>query len=176
MRFIAIHFQTGVFSLNCMAMSSVKGHLCLLTVFLALLTCSDAQQDFSAAPIPNPFRRGDMYPPRTEIQVCRPIQDYIDRGSQRFDTQLVTNNNPDIIFATADSRIMSSRLQSRLNRLASAFYSGGNLYPPMRVLKVWTPFPDSDLTGDTGSLHYEGNWSPVVLCHITYFYMHVCMP
>ena len=150
-------------SLSCMAMSSVKGHLCLLTLLLTLLTSSDAQQDFrSTAPIPNPFHRGNMYPPRSEIQVCRPIQDYISRGSQRFDTQLVTNSNPDITFATADSRIMSSRLQSRLNRLASNFYSGSNSYPPMRVLKAWTPFPDPDLAGDDGSLHYEGIICPLV--------------
>ena len=136
-------------------MTSAKSHLYLLALFLALLSYSYAQQDFSAAPIPDPFRQGDMYPPRTEVQVCRPIQDYIDRGTQRFDAQLVTNNNPAITFTTSDSRIMSSRLQSRLNTLASNFYSGSNSYPQMRVLKAWTPYPDPDLNDDF-SLHYEG--------------------
>ena len=114
------------------------------------------QQDFSVAQVPNPFRVDDMYPPRSEIDVCRPIQDYIDRSSARYDSQLVTNTNADIIFDTDDSRIMSSRLQSRLNTLAASYKR--EFGRKMTVLKAWTPFPDPDLAGDDLSLHYEGEW------------------
>ncbi len=141
-------------------MPSSKGQLSLLLLSFALLQCCLAQQDFSTAPIPNPFRIGDMYPPRSETDVCRPIQDRIDRGSARFNSQLVTNTNADVTFATSDSRIMSSRLQSRLNNLVRIynFYSNGvrNNNPKLRVVKAWTPYPDQDLTNNGQSLHYEG--------------------
>ncbi len=124
-------------------------HQLYLLLAAVTLQCCLAQQDFSTAPIPNPFEIGNMYPPRSETDVCRPIQDYIDRGSARFNSQLVTNTNSDITFATSDSRIMSSRLQSRLNTLATTFTSRR-----ITVLRAWTPFRDGAL--DDLSLHYEG--------------------
>ena len=126
-----------------------KQQLYLLLLATVLLQCCLAQQDFSTAPIPDPFQIGDMYPRRSETDVCRPIQDYIDRGSARFNSQLVTNTNADVTFATSDSRIMSSRLQSRLNTLANSYTRR-----KITVLRAWTPFQNAAL--DDLSLHYEG--------------------
>lgn len=129
--------------------------LLVVAAMLHLIPYIFAQQDFSIAQVPDPFRVGDMYPPRSEVEVCRPIQDYIHRSSARYDSQLVTNTNGDIIFDTADSRIMSSRLQSRLNTLAASYKR--RFDRKMTVLKAWTPFPDPDLNDDY-SLHYEGEY------------------
>ena len=124
----------------------------LLFVAVVLLSSVRSQQDFSTAQVPDPFRVDDFYPPRPEVDVCRPIRDYIDRNSVRFTNELVTNTNPDIIFSTADSRIMSSRMQSRLNRLATLYQEATGRR--MTVLRAWVPFP-SGLSDDM-SLHYEG--------------------
>ena len=119
-------------------------------VLLALSV--QGQQDFTIAAVPNPFQVGDFYPPRPEVEVCRPIRDYIDRNSARFMNELVANNNNnDITFSTADSRIMSSRMQSRLNSLASMYRPHGR----MTVLRAWTQFPSSQIN-NVMSLHYEG--------------------
>ena len=123
-----------------------------VTVSLLVLSKVHGQQDFSTAEVPDPFRVGDFYPPRPEVDVCRPIRDYIDRNSARFTNELVTNTNPDISFSTADSRIMSSRMQSRLNRLATRYDEERGRR--MTVLRAWVPFP-SGLSDDM-SLHYEG--------------------
>ena len=121
-------------------------------VLLALMVLSvQGQQDFTTAEVPDPFRVGDFYPPRPEVEVCRPIRDYIDRNSIRFTNELVTNTNNDITFSTADSRIMSSRMQSRLNNLATLYRPHGR----MTVLRAWTQFPSSQINNDM-SLHYEG--------------------
>ena len=114
---------------------------------------TQGQQDFTTAQIPNPFRVGNFYPPRPEVEVCRPIRDYIDRNSARFNNELVTNSNPDITFSTSDSRIMSSRMQSRLNSLASLYRQQTGRR--MTVRRAWTQFPNSQVNGNT-SLHYEG--------------------
>lgn len=129
----------------------------LLTFLLCLLMMSPpvhSQQRFTIRQVPNPFLVGDMYPPRSEIDVCEPIQDYIVRSSARYNSKLVTNNNPNIIFGTRDSRIMSSRLQSRLNTLADKYKA--MFQRKMTILKAWSPFPDPELVGDNSSLHYEG--------------------
>ena len=114
------------------------------------------QQDFSRAVVPDPFRVGDHYPPRPEVEVCRPIRDYIDRNSARFMNELVTNTNGDIVFSTTDSRIMSSRMQSRLNSLATLYYQWKGKRSRITVLRAWTQFPDPQVN-DEMSLHYEGN-------------------
>ena len=125
----------------------------MLLAALSLHT-SNAQQDFSTREIPNPFGVGDFYPARPEEDVCRSILDYIDRGSARFTNELVTNLNRDINFATDDSRLMTSRMQSRLDRLATLYYQRRSRR--FTVLKAWTEFPDADLAGNNRSLHYEG--------------------
>ena len=114
---------------------------------------TQGQQDFTTAQIPNPFGVGDFYPPRPEVEVCRPIRDYIDRNSARFTNELVTNTNADIVFSTSDSRIMSSRMQSRLNSLASLYRQQTGRR--MTVLRAWTQFYNRQVNDNT-SLHYEG--------------------
>lgn len=132
-----------------------KSTLLLMSITVAFqLQRSTCQQEFTTAEIPDPFRVGDFYPPRPEVEVCRPIRDYIERGTARFNNELVTNTNPLINFNDQNSRIMTSRMQSRLNTLASLFYN--RFGRKIRVIKAWTPFPDPDLTADDLSLHYEG--------------------
>ena len=125
----------------------------LLFVAVSLVSLVRGQQDFTTAEVPDPFRVNDFYPPRPEVEVCRPIRDYIDRNSARFTNELVTNTNADITFSTADSRIMSSRMQSRLNSLATLYRQQTGRR--MTVLRAWTQFPDSQVSDDK-SLHYEG--------------------
>ena len=139
-----------------MCTSKVSTHAWMLLCIL-LVEIASAQQNFQIPRIPSPFRVGNRYPPRPETDVCRPIEDHIDRGSARFQSQLVLNNNPDITFSTTDSRYMSSRLQSNLNNLATRYRGRYGSSARMTVLKSWTPYPDSDpsVAGD-GSLHYEG--------------------
>ena len=133
--------------------------LCAAMV-LVLVSIVQGQQDFTTAEVPDPFRVGDFYPPRPEVEVCRPIRDYIDRNSARFTNELVTNTNPDIIFSTSDSRIMSSRMQSRLNSLASLYRQQTGRR--MTVLRAWTQFPNAQISDDK-SLHYEGEHSVATL-------------
>ena len=116
----------------------------------ALWHMSGAQQDFSTGEIPDPFMLGNRYPDREEEQVCRSISDHIERGSVRFTNELVTNTNSRINFETADSRVMTSRMQTRLDRVA-------NLYSrSFTVQKAWTEFPDPDFPNNNRSLHFEG--------------------
>ena len=128
-------------------------------ILLAILHVLKCQQDFSQAQIPT-FRVGTFFPTRsslnaeqTEQAVCRAIVDHIDRDSARFRSELVSNTNRRINFQTADSRLMSSRMQSRLDTLQGSYRSATR--NRMTILKAWSPFPDSELTSDT-SLHYEG--------------------
>lgn len=124
--------------------------------FPPLASC---QQDFTTLQVPT-FVIGVFYPGRSsiateaEVETCRAITDRIDRNTARFNNELVTNPNNGITFATSDSRVMSSRMQSRLDRLADAYYAASGRR--MTVLKAWTPFPDSDLSMESESLHYEG--------------------
>ena len=139
-----------------MLQKSVSKWLLVAAALIALQVLpTQGQQDFTTAQIPNPFGVGNFYPPRPEAEVCRPIRDYIDRNSARFTNELVTNTNADIIFSTSDSRIMSSRMQSRLNSLASLYRQQTGRR--MTVLRAWTQFPNSQVN-DGMSLHYEGKW------------------
>lgn len=131
---------------------------------LSLQLCSAQDFDFTLGPIPDPFELGDFYPARDEEDVCRPIRDYITRGSARFNSELLTNTNPDILFDDSDSRIMTSRMQSRLDRLAQLYWL--RYRRRFRVRMAYAEFPDPDLAGDARSLHYEGTsriwgWSNV---------------
>lgn len=132
--------------------------LALCVVLAVVLSPLHAQQDFTTAQVPT-FNVGVFYPARSSValeaegQTCRTITDRIARNSARFNSELVTNTNAAIItFATADSRLMSSRMESRLGELARR-YSGR-----MTVLKAWTPYPDTDLLQEVDSLHYEGQY------------------
>ena len=143
----------------------------LLLAASVLVSVVQGQQDFTTAEVPNPFRVGDFYPPRPEEEVCRPIRDYIDRNSARFTNELVTNTNADITFSTLDSRIMSSRMQSRLNSLASLYKERTGRR--MTVLRAWTQFPSAQINDDK-SLHYEGELHTNVTTESTAVLMH-CM-
>ena len=125
---------------------------------MAILELSSCQQQFTRGQIPRTFDVGTYYPSRsglnaiqTENAVCRPIVDQMDRGSARFRAELVTNTNGKITFDTADSRIMSSRMQSRLDTLANLYTAGR-----MTIKKAWSQYPDSQLPGINSSLHFEG--------------------
>ena len=144
--------------------------LLLFAAVAAMIPSVLCQQDFTTAPVPDPFRVGDYYPPRPEVEVCRPIRDYIDRNSARFTNELVTNTNNDITFSTADSRIMSSRMQSRLNTLAAMYRRDTGRR--MTVERAWVPFPSG--LGDDMSLHYEGEPTTLV-CTVRHGRIDLCM-
>lgn len=106
---------------------------------------------FDKGKVPSTFTVGMSYPNLPETSVCRRLQTYISRDSDRFKAEMVINSDPAISFANSDARIMCSRMQSKLGLLKKLFT--GNF----TVLKAWADFPDSDLSGDAGSLHYDGN-------------------
>ena len=129
-----------------------------IILLLTILQLSVGQQDYAQAQVPT-FRVGVFYPTRsnqnadqTEVTVCRAIVDHIDRGTPRFRSELVSNTNSRINFQTADSRFMSSRMQSRLDALEVLYRSTNQR---ITVLKAWTPLSDAEITSNT-SLHYEG--------------------
>lgn len=140
-------------------MKGVPPPLPAFAVLLLLVSAASSQQDFSTGQVPT-FTVGVFYPGRSsnplqaEVETCRAITDRIERNSARFNTELVTNTNNGINFANADSRLMSSRMQSRLDDLAQVY--NARFGQRMTVLKAWTPYPDSQLGGETESLHYEG--------------------
>lgn len=134
--------------------------LWLGTILLLQLATSSESTSFrrSREPIPSVFLPGLRYPDRNETDECRPIRLRISRNSRLYRTQLVTNSNSKIDFLTADSRIMTSRLQTRLDALAERYYA--QYSARIRVLRSWSDYsPDeSDSIGDPDSLHYEGTW------------------
>ncbi len=130
--------------------------LLLVAFYFHLSKC---QQDLSQAAVPT-FELSDYFPTRpslnvrqTEADVCRPITDRIDLNSPRFKNELVTNNNGRITFQTANSHLMTSRMQSRLDTLEALYHTHNRR---ITILKAWTPFPDPQLPNYANSLHYEG--------------------
>ena len=136
----------------------------LTLVFLALIslhpstiaatTTDSSVFQYTRGPVPEEFRLGQHYPSRSEMEECRPIRLRIGRDSRLFRTSLVVNSNPDIHFASSDAKRMTSRLQSRLNSLASLFYSRYQLR--LTVHLAWVEYSPDDGVGDPQSLHYEG--------------------
>lgn len=125
----------------------------LLGWLLHLVAASSEDFQYSRGPVPDQFRLLDRYPDRSEESQCRPIRLRIERDSRRYRRDLVFNANPDIMFADSDSRLMTSRLQSRLNALSELYRREYGL--SFRVLKAWTEEADPEVT-DPLSLHYEG--------------------
>ena len=107
---------------------------------------------YTRQPVPSVFRVNQSYPSRGETDQCRPIRLRITRNSRLYITELVTNANRNIRFVTADARLMTSRMQSKLDALAKAFrpWYGYRL----TVLQSWTEYSPNDT--DPHSLHYEG--------------------
>ena len=146
----------------------VYGSRSLLTLFIYVVIAtivhpvsatgdaSDAVFQYTRGPVPDHFRVGMHYPSRNETDVCRPIRLRIERDSRLFRTNLVINANPGINFANGDAKRMTSRLQSRLNTLASMFYSWYQLR--FTVFQAWVEYSDDDGVSDPQSLHYEGKW------------------
>lgn len=122
---------------------------------LTLIACTAQSDDyqFTNGPVPNPFQLHQRYPDRNESVQCRPIRLRIERNSRRFRTDLVTNEHSGMNFSNADARIMSGRLQRRLNQLAYAFYIHYHVW--ITVTKAWTEYGDPDVD-DPNSLHFEG--------------------
>ena len=116
----------------------------------------DDDFDFTNGALPDPFLPHQHYPDRPESVECRPIRLRIDRGSRRFSTDLVTNDHANVQFAHSDARIMSNRLQRRLNDLAEQFYDAHGVW--ITVTKAWTDQDDEEVT-DELSLHYEGKYT-----------------
>ena len=137
----------------------------LAILLLALQACSCNAQDefdFTIGQIPDPFVVGDSYPMRPEEEVCRPIRDYIRRGSARFNSELLTYTTSRINFADADSQRMTSRMQTRLERLVQLYRAEYRRNRRFTVLKAYAEFPDPDI-GDARSLHYEGKSVDAIL-------------
>ena len=130
--------------------------LILISVHPSAVTATDDDSVFqyTRGPVPENFQLGQHYPSRSETDECRPIRLRIGRESRLFRTNLVVNANPDIHFANNDAKRMTSRLQSRLNTLASTFYSRYQLH--ITVHLAWVEYSLDDGVGDPQSLHYEG--------------------
>ena len=137
----------------------------LLPIIISLLvaiSCSavnaqddDFDFDYSRGAVPEVFAFNQSYPNRSEVDECRPIRLHIERGSRRFLSDLVTNVNPGLHFAHADARIMTSRLQVRLNALALLYYQEFGL--TVTIMKSWTESGDEEVD-DPLSLHFEGTY------------------
>ena len=142
-----------------------------LTVFLIIIalhlpTIADSTTDnsvfqYTRGPVPDNFQVGQHYPARSEMEECRPIRLRIGRDSRLFRTSLVVNSNPGIHFASSDAKRMTSRLQSRLNSLASLFYSRYQLR--LTVHLAWVEYSPDDGVDDPQSLHYEGECGALYL-------------
>ena len=132
----------------------------ILTLALAtLISFSSSQADddafsYSRGPVPSVFHPGTRYPERNETEECRPIRLRIVRNSRLYRTRLVTNVNPDIIFRSPDARVMTARIQARLNALAAAYRR--QYHARITVLRSWSDYSANDGIGDPHSLHYEG--------------------
>lgn len=129
--------------------------LTFLTIKLQPAAASGDIFQFIRGPVPDVFTVGQHYPSRNETEECRPIRIRIERDSTQFRNNLVVNTNPGIDFANSDARRMTSRLQTRLNRLANRYYEEYGLR--LTVLRAWVEYrPGEDGLDDSFSLHYEG--------------------
>ena len=129
----------------------------IILLVLSAVTVSPQSDQFflyDKGPVPDEFHLGQRYPDRNETEECRPIRLRIERDSRRFRTDLVHNAYTGIDFAHADARLMTSRMQVRLNALAILYYQEYGL--SFTVIKSWTEYGDADLVADDHSLHYEG--------------------
>lgn len=154
-------------------LSSIKmqAQLLLVLVAMSLLLISDTQSTsndgsflYSRGAIPDTFHLGTRYPDRNETEECRPLRLRIVRSSRLYRTQLVTNINPYIIFHSADARVMTARMQSRLNALASSYWQ--QFSAKITVLRSWVDYTANDTTTDPNSLHYEGKCINALLMYL----------
>ena len=145
-------------------MGSLSSSLLLLALCVCCIQICTASDDddfrFSKGPVPRRFRRGQRYPDRSEEYECQPIRLHILPNTRRF-RELVRYTASNVRFSAQDSRLMSSRLHSRLNRLANLFYARYSWR--FTVLKSWTQYPDASLSNE--SLHYEGEHAIAACTH-----------
>lgn len=115
---------------------------------------SDSDCDFSYSndQVPHVFHEGDQYPSRGEETECQPIRLHVRPGTRRYH-DMVTYYG-DYVHFSSPYRRMTSRMHTRLAKLASHYYDlyGEVLY----VLKTWSDYPDIDTDVHNSSLHYEG--------------------
>ena len=143
----------------------------LIFCFIILCTATDDDDDdddfvYSKGPVPNYFYRGQRYPDRDENIECQPIKLRVARGSRRY-KELVTYSGNYIHFIDSNSRIMTSRMHSRLNNLAIKYYQ---LYGvKILVLKTWVEYPDYSVSNT--SLHYEGK---CIILLQSYYIIYFC--
>ena len=149
---------------DALAVVKESGHLAsrVQLVFADSKTLSSATVDFLASIAPSaPVRvlsdqleLGQRVPDDSEAKICGAIAKKIKKTDPEFE-KLVKNDSSDIVFkdeeGTGADRIMSARLKSGLNSLASlvlAEWQGVKL----RVTEAW----DEDNEHAGNSLHYEG--------------------
>lgn len=103
---------------------------------------------------PGDLTPGEKVPNASEVATCGAMAAKIVRGTPAFDT-LVQNNNADIVFkneeGTGADRMMSQRLKSKLDALATSVKSEWNGVR-LRVTEAWDENDEHNGT----SLHYEG--------------------
>ena len=134
-----------------------RGTFLLLAVLLCEFILTYSQTSYNREPVPDTFTRGTRYPNRDEDDECRPIKLRVRRNSFRFHETIIQNSNTQIRYETADARLMTSRMKSRIDILASWYHS--NYGTQLRILLSYTDGNDPG-TGDSSvrnnSLHYEG--------------------
>jgi len=124
-------------------------HSCLLFSFVEPQDEFEFRQDS----VPNPFTLGDRYPNRDEFDECRPIKLQLERTSSRFSATITQNTNRDLNFVTMDASLMTSRLKSRLDILASLYKQ--QFAEKLNVLLTYAEADDPQITTND-SLHFEG--------------------
>ncbi len=135
------------------SVNSVGAFLLFNSLNFVMVLSNDSENfTFLTDPPPWVFRLGQSYPNREETVQCRPVRLRITRNSRLYITDLVSNDNPNILFQSADARLMTTRMQSKLNSLADTFTSEYNT--KLRVLQAWSEYSNND--SDPQSLHYEG--------------------
>ena len=129
----------------------------ILVCELILVYSQTSPPVYHQEPVPDPFTLGTRYPNRDEDVECRPIKLRVRRNSVRFHATITQNSNSRINFENSDASLMTSRMKSRLDILASWYYS--TYGTQLRVLTSYIDGNDPG-TGDpsvrSNSLHYEG--------------------
>lgn len=146
------HWQIICFAVYCVI---------LLTVKFQVTAGSDDIFQYIPGVVPDEFTLGQHYPSRNETEECRPIRVRIERNSNLFHSNLVLNTNSGIDFAVSDARIMTSRLQTRLNHLALSYMEEFGL--KITVLRAWVEYSEGDGLDDPYSLHYEGTFLIIII-------------
>ena len=138
----------------------MKGSSLLFAVLICEFILAYSQTSppvYHQEPVPNPFTLGTRYPNRTEDAECRPIKLRLRRNSVRFRATIIQNSNTQIQYSTSDASLMTSRMKSRLDILASWYYLTYGTQLVVLMSYIDGNDPDaSDSSVRSNSLHYEG--------------------